>query len=255
MSRRRKIIRILGVIIAVIGIVICLLNSYDAQKENKAIQLAQDYLNQKYDQDMIYESVRYSWVEPGQYHVYFTSVETEVWFGVSMWPRALECSEVPPDEYIWDNYLESFFCRRSEEILFPEVENIWDENVSIQVSLITNNAYPSRGAEEPNEKMTVAEMEPLYNYKFIINTHRLLNHESAKTEAERLFDMIQYIKTIQYEPREITIWYQTGKDEKDRILTNSDTWSEYYIKFVNYENIYSLEQIIEIMNEYWTFES
>jgi len=245
---------IFGIIIAVIGIGALSIKGYYMFKGNKAVQIAEAYLAQKYEQEMIYENVRYSWIDPGQYHVYFTSAETKVWFGVSMWPQALEFQGTPPDEYIWDNYLDSFFCRKTEEIILPEITASWDDNSSIQVVQHSRNVYPKKNTSEINEHMTEREMEPFYNYEFYVTTSRLLNSESKMEEARRILNLFQSIQELDYHPVEILVWYQTGKDERKEVSTDSETWAKRYIKFDAWEEIDSADQVVNIMNEQWIFE-
>lgn len=243
------------VIIAVAGTIA--VRYHLSVKERKAVQLAQEYLDQKYEQEMQFESVRYSWVDPGLYHVYFISTDTEIRFEVQMWPKALDFPEVTTDDrYIWDNYLSRFFCRKTEELVSPEVKMIWDENAKILVVLSSSNVYPSRRTSDPNEQMTASEMEPLYNYDFYIETNRLLNNESKIEEANRMFDMIEYVKKTQYRPREVLFWYQTGAIEKGKEIEKKiwfgDGNDPYHIgRFENWFEINNVEEVVKAIDEQW----
>lgn len=249
-------LKFIGIAIVIIAICLLSIKIYLSSREHKAIQLAQEYLGQKYEQEMRYESVRYSWIDPGQYHVYFISADTEIWFEVSMWPKALGFSDMPPDEYMWDNYLICFFHENLEEIILPEAINIWDENINIRVASSGGKGYPSRGTEEPNEQMTILELECLYNYEVYINTNRILTDDTKTEEAKRIFEMIQYIKTIQFQPREVLFLYQTGETENGKDVECriwfGDGSDPYHIgRFENWMETSSIEEIEKIMNDQW----
>jgi hypothetical protein len=254
MSRRRKLVfGIVGgiVAIAVIGTIVA--KFYLFSKEQKAIQLAQEYLAQKYEQEMQYQSVRYSWVDPGLYHVYFTSTDTGVNFEVEMWPKALDLPKgtVDYDGYLGDTYFSSFFCQKTAEYVLPNIKNIWGENAYISVVLHSGHSYPSEDISSLSENMTEKEMERFYTYEFSITSNCLLDGESKTEESQRVLSIIETIRKLDYSPVEIRIWYKTGKDEKEKVLTDSKTWTEMYISFDNWEEIISIEEIVNAMNEQW----
>jgi hypothetical protein len=255
-GRRKKLVFwVISIIIfvAIVGSIAVKCNL--SAKERKAVQIAQEYLAQKYEQEMIYESVRYSWIDPGLYHVYFISSDTDVHFEVQMWPKVLDFpEETTDDKYIWDNYLNSFFCQKTKETILPKVKMIWDEKVGMQVILSTGKAYPLRGTVEPNEQTTAIEMEPFYNYEFYINTNRILDNESKMEEATRILDMIQYVQDSQYQPREMLFWYQTGSIEKGKDVEKNiefvdGSMPSHSGKLENWIGIYNVEDVIAVMDE------
>jgi hypothetical protein len=229
---------------------------YDSSvKERKAVEVAKEYLAQKYEQGMICESVRVPSVDPVYYYVTFLSATTDVRFEVRIWPGIFKNQKLEDsDKNINDNYLSSFFCKKVAEIVLPEITAIWDDNASMQVTQPTTNVYPKNDAFPINEYMTEREMEPFYEYRFHITTNRLLNSESKAEEAQRIFNLFQAVQELNYHPVEIFVWYQTGKNEKDEISTDSETWAKRYIKFDAWEEIDSADQLVGLMNEQWTFE-
>ncbi|MDD2565180.1 MAG: hypothetical protein PHU27_13285 [Salinivirgaceae bacterium] len=250
---------VIGIVIAVAVVGAIGVKFYLASKENRVIQFAQEYLDQKYEQEMLYKKIRYSWVDPGLYHVtFFPANNQDLFFEVKVWPQVLDFSKgtTDYDGYVGDNYISRIFCVKTAEKIRSEVKMIWDEDVDIYVTLNTNNVYPRRGVEEPNEQMTAEEMEPLYNYEVFIVTNRLLNDESKFEEAKRIFDMIQYVQISQYNPREILFLYQTGKKDKGKSIEGhiwfGDGIDPYHLgRFENWFEIASIEEVIKAMDEQW----
>ena len=261
MKRGKRHMFLIAGMLAVAAIVAMGLISYHL-KERKAVQIAQEYLAQKYEQEMRYEQVWYSWIDPGLYHVLFKSVNTEVYFEVQMWPEALKLGEGTTDErYIWDDYIGTFFCRKTEEAILPEIKKIWNEDVEVKVVRSNSRDYPTRRTGETNEHMTAIEMEPLYNYEIYITTNKLLNDETNDEtkldEALRIIKTMQYLKNNQYWPKEILFWFQTGKSEKEEAIKSSKDWAEYYIWFAekgaphrtgDFENWYDINEIDEVID-------
>ena len=243
-------------VIAVVVVVGTIAIKYDSSaKDRKVIQIAQEYLAQKYEQEMTYESVRLPYVDPVYYYVTFVSANTDVRFEVRIWPGVLKNQKLENnDKNINDNYLSSFFCKKAAEIVLPDIMAIWDDNASIQVTQPTTNVYPKNDAFPINEHMTEREMETLYEYRFHITTNRLLSSESKTEEARRIFNLFQAIQELNYHPVEIVVWYQTGKDKKEEVSTDSETWVRRYIEFDAWEEIDSADQIVDITNEQWIFE-
>lgn len=244
------------VVVAVIGTIAA--KYHLSMKEHSAIQIAQKYLAQKYEQEMQFQNVRYSWIDPSLYHVTFLSASTNVKFEVSVWPKALNFPQNMTDygDEVTDSYLKDYFCQKTEEVILPEMRAIWDENMSINVSLSTSNLYSQRVTEKPNEQMMAIEMEPFYNYDYYIHANRILNNDSKIEEAERILDMIRYIQANQYYPREVLFWYQTGATEKGKKIENriwfGDGTDPYHIgRFENWSKISSVEEIIQAIDEQW----
>jgi hypothetical protein len=204
------------VLVAIAGIIT--VKSNLSVKEHKAVQIAQEYLAKKYEQEMRYETVRFSWVDPGLYHVYFTSVDTEIQFEVYIWPVALSSPEdIEDGKYIWDDYVNCFLCRGLENMLSPEVRRIWDDNATISVRINNSNVYPNRGEVKFSGQMTAIEMEPYYNTEFHITAHRMLTTDLKDREAALILKMLQSVKLGGYQPREITFRYEpweNGGSEK-----------------------------------------
>jgi hypothetical protein len=128
---------ILGIIVAVVVLGAASIKSYLSYKENKAIQIAQEYLNQKYEQEMQYESTRFSWIDPSLYHVSFSPVcNSEIIFEVIVYPDLT----IPEDRWefrqsSWsaDNYYVKYFEYCMEEYLAADVKRLWGNDATVKV--------------------------------------------------------------------------------------------------------------------------
>ena len=257
MSKRKKLILWVS-IIAVVAIVGTMAVKYNSSnKERKAVQLAKEYLAQKYEQEMIYESVRLSKVDPVLYRVSFISQNTGIKFNVNVTPSLLKFPEEKSNnKLLYDNYLGSFFCRKTEEIVLPEITATWNDNASIYVSLYPSDVYYEKNTADTNEHMTEREMESFYNYRFYITTNRLLINESKMEEAQRMLNIFQAIQKLNYHPVEILFWYQTGTIEKGNEIKESIRFVDGNIlsqtgKLGNWLELINVEDVIKVMDDQW----
>ena len=254
MNRRKEIVFAVLAIMLVIG-VFTIKYRADTRKQ-KAVELAKEYLAQKYEQDMVYSNVWLSPIDPGQYHVYFVAEKTGVKFEVIMWPSALDTQLglINFEEDLWDNYKSSFFREKTSESLTPSIKGIWGETAYITVHLSSARSNKNTGSEIITEHMTVREMEPFYHYDVFITTNRQLNTEVKEEESLRILDLLKAIKEQNCWPVRILIWYQTEKkgDENEKYIVFSDGESPFQSrKLENWLEIDDVERIKEVMEEQW----
>ena len=162
-KRGKRVLCILGLIAVGIAVCVAAFLGYYEGNERKAVQIAKGYLEQKYEQEMIYQGVRHAWIDPELYHVTFTSVEMDVTFQVSIWPPVLRQTSTEVEDGIWDNYLWNFFCKEMEGVLQPEAASIWNglDHLLIVHSQIKNKDVAL--IAEINEHTPAREMEYAYN--------------------------------------------------------------------------------------------
>lgn len=218
---------ILGIIIAIIAISALSIKVYLSSKENKAIQIAQEYLNQKYEQEMQYESTRFSWIDPSLYHVSFSPVSnSEIIFEVIVYPDLT----IPEDRWEFgessrsaDNYYVKYFEYCMGDYLVADVKRLWDYDATVKVLDITYGGVAFCVSPELDDKMTLAEMEPLINdYWIYIKTGEMtVDDQSLEESARRIFEFIQIIKNNGFMPETIDFWYPATEDETtDVVLRN-----------------------------------
>ena len=250
--KRRKALIILSVLIAVVVITILSIYVYYRMNKRKAVQIAKGYLEQKYEQEMIYQGVRHAWIDPELYHVTFTSVETDVTFQVSIWPPVLRQTSTEVEDGIWDDYLWCFFCKETEAVLQPEAASIWNEFDRI---LITHSRIRNSKATlgtEINEHMSAREMERTYYayaYDLFVTPGRMISRGSEREEAQNILKLFQMLRDKDYHPSWILVWYQTSTaNDSDSVATEKP------VTFESWETIDTVEQVLEIMREQLTLE-
>lgn len=245
--KRRKALIILSVLIAIVVITILSIYVYYRMNKRKAVQIAKGYLEQKYEQEMIYQGVRHAWIDPELYHVTFTSVETDVTFQVSIWPPVLRQTSTEVEDGIWDDYLWCFFCKETEALLQPEAASIWNE---VDRILITHSRIRNSKATlgtEINEHMSAREMERTYYayaYDLFVTPGRMISRGSEREEAQNILKLFQMLRDKDYHPSWILVWYQTSTaNDSDSVATEKP------VTFESWETIDTVEQVIEIMQE------
>lgn len=245
--KRRKALIILSVLIAIVVITILSIYVYYRMNKRKAVQIAKGYLEQKYEQEMIYQGVRHAWIDPELYHVTFTSVETDVTFQVSIWPPVLRQTSTEVEDGIWDDYLWCFFCKETEALLQPEAASIWNE---VDRILITHSRIRNSKATlgtEINEHMSAREMERTYYayaYDLFVTPGRMISRGSEREEAQNILKLFQMLRDKDYHPSWILAWYQTSTaNDSDSVATEKP------VTFESWETIDTVEQVIEIMQE------
>lgn len=251
-KRGKRVLCILGLIAVGIAVCVAAFLGYYEGNERKAVQIAKGYLEQKYEQEMIYQGVRHAWIDPELYHVTFTSVETDVTFQVSIWPPVLRQTSTEVEDGIWDDYLWCFFCKETEALLQPEAASIWNEFDRI---LITHSRIRNSKATlstEINEHMSAREMERTYYayaYDLFVTPGRMISRGSEREEAQNILKLFQMLRDKDYHPSWILVWYQTSTaNDSDSVTTEKP------VTFESWETIDTVEQVLEIMREQLTLE-
>ncbi len=240
-------------IIAILGTVTIKYNL--STKEKKAIRLSQDYLSQKYTQEMQYLNVKFSWIDPAIYHVSFSPVNMpELVFEVLISQDLTSPREwTNPDgsHFAPDNYYLKYFSLDTRKSFQTHVQQIWGTNTGIVVPVVNLGLYAVKIPLELNEQMKPEDMEPFLDYDFYVTPNQLLDDSSKAEEAQKIFEMIQIVQASGYKPNRILFWYQTGNKKKNEKYTDSKTWAERDISFEDWNEISSVEQIEKRMNETW----
>ncbi len=248
-KRGKRVLCILGLIAVGIAVCVAAFLGYYEGNERKAVQIAKGYLEQKYEQEMIYQGVRHAWIDPELYHVTFTSVETDVTFQVSIWPPVLRQTSTEVEDGIWDNYLWNFFCKEMEGVLQPEAASIWNglDHLLIVHSQIKNKDVAL--IAEINEHTPAREMEYAYNYDLFVTPGRMISRGLEREEAQNILKLFQMLRDKDYHPSWILVWYQTSTaNDSDSVATEKP------VTFESWETIDTVEQVLEIMREQLTLE-
>ncbi|KJR97694.1 MAG: hypothetical protein VR68_12305 [Peptococcaceae bacterium BRH_c4a] len=210
---------IIGIVVAVAVVGIISVKLYLSSKENKAIELAQEYLSQKYDEEMNYESIRFSWIDPSLYHVSFSPANNpELVFEVLVQQDLTiqgGIREFGQSNSSADNYCIKYFEYLMEEFLSDDAKRLWGDDVKVTVLQINSGLYSFSVPPELNNTMSLNEMEALLkNYWIYIKTSEMkLDDQSLEESANRIFEFIQVIKNNGFMPETIDFWYPTTEDE------------------------------------------
>lgn len=242
----------IAIAIAVVGTIA--IKHHLSSNEKMAVRLAQEYLAQKYEQEMQFYHVRFSWIDPSLYQVTFTPADNpNLYFQVIVQQNLTIAEGLQEFGYSTypDNYYLNYFTFHTSRAIEKDVQNIWDESASVHVSIDSPALYSYRMPTEFNEHMSAEEMAPFLNYDYHITLNRLLDSRFKTEEAEKILQTISVFQISQYDPREILFWYQTGKNAKQKVLTDSKTWPEMYIKFENWSEISTIDEVVQAMDEQW----
>ena len=235
MRKRQKLLVVL--ILSAVVLVVALLSSL--YKKNRAVDIAQEYLEQKYGQKMQYLFVYHqAWFYPQYYRVRFASVDIpEVTFSV-----CVQENMSIPDEFrdfengslSADNYQIGVFEYYMEQQLAEDTKQIWGNSASIVVL----DSYNMDGAfftisPKLHLGMSLAEMEPLINnYWIYVETQQTLREEKLDQIAGQIIEFQQFIKESGFRPE--TIYFCFPEANK----------SERCISFEDWEETFSINQII-----------
>jgi len=228
---------IITVVIIVIAITTVACGGYLSPKYKKAISIAQEYLNQKYDQEMVYKDIRKAPIDPGFYYITFLSTKPpEIEFEVVVYD-SLTIPEKARDfgsgDISADNYYLKVFEYLMNEHLDADVNHLWGGSVTVHVR--TESGGLVAISSELNDNMPLDEMESIIDgYWITITEHDTsLENKSLEVLAKELFDFIQIVNNEGFTPECITYYiYDDGSDLK-------------YIRFNDIGEIDSVTQIME----------
>lgn len=215
MNKRRINMKIL--IFALLGIAVIGVGFgkiYLLSTENKAIELAQNYLANKYEQKMQYSSVRYSWIDPSLYHVTFSPAENPKLFFEVLVQNNLTIQEdhQNSDQNKWysaDNYYIKNFEYQMEEYLSPEVKRLWGNDAKITVLQMNSSIYSFSVTHKLDNTMPLSEMDKaIDNYWIFVSTSGAkLDGQSLVEMANLTFEFIQRINQEGFAPEVIEFQY------------------------------------------------
>ncbi len=227
------------IIIVIIAIGAVSIKIYLSSKENKAIQIAQEYLNQKYEQEMQYENVRYSWIDPSLYHVRFSPVsKPEIIFEVLVYPDLT----IPEDRWEFgqskksaDNYYVKYFEYCMEKFLIADVTRLWGDKATVKVLDVNIGGVAFSVSSELNDKITLMEMEPLIDdYWIYVRMNEIVFDElSTEKTANLIFEFIETIKNYDFVPKTIDFWHPLTDD------------NEFDIALHDWDEIKTVDQVVE----------
>jgi len=213
-------------IVFIIGSVLSIL-CFEMAKKAKAVQLAKEYLHQKYIQEMDYLYVRSFGLDPGLFHVFFSPKnKPELIFRVLVrsdlvlnkgWTNSYG------NHYEPDNYLLKIFEFETRAFFLERIENICNKDTDLNILVENGALYAFETPVELTENMDYKEMEAFISYDLSISIQRLDIHD----DAIFILDMINMIKKSGFKPV--------------KIIFNNKPYD--YEKHIEIENWYEIETL------------
>ena len=156
--------------------------------ERKAVQVAQEYLAQKYDQEMRYESIRFSWFDPSLYYVGFSPANNaNIHFEVMVQQNLTideEWTNNEGDHFSPDNYYIARFEYFIVNYFQNEAKRIWGDNVSVIVRVPNEAIYSFKIPENLSDKMSMYELDNLIGeYLILIDIKQSMQEALKEDEA------------------------------------------------------------------------
>jgi hypothetical protein len=231
---RRIFFMLVFIGIAIIAMLVAIIHFTN---QSKAIKIAQEYLSQKYNQEMQYSRIRFSWIDPALYHVYFSTVENpDVVIEVEVQTEFTINEPKITDKYDYmpDYFYAAHFEFELRNLFINDVDKIWGVNADIGVLVLNPFAVP----HGYNSKAALEYRAALFDeYLLVINTSQNLTDESKLDEAQKMFGLIKIVQESAYKPKYINFWYNVPKTAKKSEEVN--------VFFDSWMNIDSVEQVLE----------
>lgn len=204
---------ILAVFFCIFGVAIIIVHCCWAIKQHKAVDIAKDYLQQKYEEEMEYVDIRLSLIDPCLYHVFFSSqTKTDIVFEVLV-QLDLTILELT-DGKSADNYYIVLFEYMAEQYLESAAKSLWEAESEITVTVNQQGLYAYTIDETVNENLPLSEMEKLFDYDITI---QITGGESHLLDVEKLFRFIMLLKDNGFQPALVTY--------SDAIHTQTAEWT------------------------------
>jgi hypothetical protein len=227
-------------IVIIIGIIIFIIITVTIINYSRAYIVAKNHLSEKYSFDIKFVDIRFSWIDPSLYHVYFSpkdnsdlifSIMVHQNFTISDWTN----------EYGYfsaDNYYTAYFEYRMKEFYLNDVKDLFGEKINLIIRVPNHALYAFTTPEELNDTMSLNEMDSLIDeYLIIIDTKRKIDEDVKFNEANKILEFIHTVQKSGYNPKRIVFWYNTKN--RGSASVSYDDWQE----------INSIEQILLNVNE------
>lgn len=217
---------ILAVVCIIVSVVIggtITVKFIQRSKENKAIQIATEYLEQKYEQKMVYQRIRYSWIDPSLYHVTFSpeshpdiSFEVLIQNDLTLRNNIQEFRQTTSP----DNYYLKYFEYLMTEFLSDDINRLWNDTASITVLQHNIGLYSFTIPFELNDSMSLQDMESLISnyWIYIQTTEALESSHDFENAAFLLYEFFQVLKNNSFSPDVISFKYVVSENKTESVI-------------------------------------
>lgn len=197
---------ILVIIAAVLSALLLSLKLSSNWNRARAREVAEAYLKTHYDEVMVYEGIRFSWIDPSLYHVFFhPEANPELQFDVEVLPKSFHLTKFP------DNYMTQMFKFRFEKEYGPVIQNLWGEETKLVVSEST------RVVEETTPDMTLSQMSQTRQYRLTIYPNIAREMINPEEEQKRVFALIERLQNDDISFEELSIGYLKKDSDAGRV--------------------------------------
>lgn len=191
-------------------------------KREKAINLAKDYLKQKYEFVSVYNNCRFSYIDTNQYIITFST--DNLLFEVIISSDLTTPNDIIKENYVYvaDNYILNRFKFLISDYLKVNTDGKFDGFISIKNQPI----YSFKISKFIKKEMDLDDLENLMDYDIYINFNNNLVEE-----VRNLYRTICVINNSDFTPQSVIVCTEKN-GLKDFI--HIDNWSE----FSSYDDFY-----------------
>lgn len=197
--------------------------------------IAVKYLKSTYTEQMKPVAVRYSFIDPSMYHVYFTSKNNpELSFEVLVmtdFSLARSSGDFSPDDYLLE-YFKFHFVKEIQSI----IDDLGKEEIEARIVFSHQPLYAFKVSEALKEDMPYEEMESYIDYELWFRVNKIWTDTDKYEEACMMLELISSIQASGYSPEEITFSYPTVNKGERRFFT-----------FSEWDNISDISQIYKVL--------
>ncbi len=221
--RLTKKVKALIIVLCVIAVLVLLAGGKATYNKHAARSAAEDYLAEKYTDEMQFESIYHSWIEPSRYRVMFSPKENEeIKFEVlvqndfTLWTSGTEMNR----DVSADNYYSAIFDYYMKRRLKDTAAEIW-EGADADVLTDSEGMYAiwyqqeiSSISDVPESELDAMEETLKGKYFVWILTGQSTDAEDfVETEADKVEQLLLQLDEDGYSPENIWICYVKDGEE------------------------------------------
>lgn len=243
-KHRKRLITIL-----IIFLFFVFVSLYGHLRCRKAVSIAEDYLSKKYEKEMKNVSVRYSFIDPCLYHVYFSPEDNpELTFEVLVQNDlsiANIAGEFGEETGSADNYYIKYFEHELEQELKKEAGEILDENTKITVLHSSSGMYSFFIPDGLNENVSLKDMLEIVDGRYYIYVE-FPEEDVVDINSEKFASAgLEFLEMVKSKYNPLNIFIQFWIDgEKDMISTEFNNKKDI-------ETVAEFKRHLKLEVEYW----
>lgn len=202
-------------VLIIILIVIAVILGFAAYCNLKAINLAKNHLLQKYDKEMDFQAIDFSFTDPSRYVVYFEDPDYEDELVVAVIVQnnltiTESIEEFGQDVGSADNYYLRIFENKMEKVLPDIILPVFKDSDNFAVRNSSDGLYSFYVSSELTESMDAFEMEKHIGSYIIF--FDIPNYSNETAFAEKVFELMNAIEENGLTPESIHIYSKETKE-------------------------------------------